>query len=503
MLASYPALQLLAHNILQVDPAVVVRPILWSLAGASFGYLMIWLLLRDRHRAALMLCGMLVLFFAYGHLYEFLRENSVLGLSLGRHRYLLAGYVVLLIIGLWAWRRRLINPHETTAWLNLVSVTLLALPVAQLVGYELRVRETSEAGAISEGYGDIQVAGLAPDVYYIVLDGYGRADALREDLNYDNSAFLTELEKLGFYVAECSRSNYAETLSSLTSSLNMNYLPELRSGLREQGLDGDSVFVLIKENQVMKQFASMGYRTVSFQTSFDWSDIRAANLYLALDEAPINPIRSSPFEVLFAETTAVKLLLDSRYVLTSSDFGLVDLKHRGHIELQRFILDELPNIAAIPEPTFTFAHILIPHTPYVFAPDGEIRTDQGFFGGEASGPINEDYLVRGYTGQITFINEQMLEIVRALIKDSQTPPVILLQSDHGFREDNKLLILNAYFVPEDAREALYSRVSPVNSFRLVFDRIFGAEYDLLPDLSYPLHSMTDPVPETSSICADA
>jgi hypothetical protein len=247
----------------------------------------------------------------------------------------------------------------------------------------------------------------------------------------------------------------------------------------------------------------LGYRTISFQTSFDWSDIREVDLYLALDKAPINPVSSSPFEVLFTETTAVKLLLDSRYVLTSSDFGLVDLKHRGHIELQRFILDELPNIAAISEPTFTFAHILIPHTPYVFGPNGEILTDPGFFSGEASGPISEEYRVRGYTGQITFINGRVLEIVESMIENSPTPPVIVLQGDHGLGENGQHLILNAYYFPPTAREVLYASISPVNTFRILFNELFESEYKLLPDQSFPLNSISDPVPENAPACSGA
>ena len=60
-----------------------------------------------------------------------------------------------------------------------------------------------------------------PDVYYIILDGYGRDDSLLEIYNYDNSSFLDNLSDLGFYTANCSRSNYAKTRLSLTSSLSV------------------------------------------------------------------------------------------------------------------------------------------------------------------------------------------------------------------------------------------------------------------------------------------
>lgn len=44
-------------------------------------------------------------------------------------------------------------------------------------------------------------------------------------------------------------------------------------------------------------------------------------------------------------------------------------------------------------------------------------------------------------------------------------------------------ILNAYYLPGHA-EMLYPRVSPVNTFRLVFNAYYGGSYDILDDVSY-------------------
>ena len=48
----------------------------------------------------------------------------------------------------------------------------------------------------------------------------------------------------------------------------------------------------------------------------------------------------------------------------------------------------------------------------------------------------------------------------------------------------KLGILNAYYLPSIDKEALYPYVTPVNSFRLVFNLYFGENYKLLPDKNY-------------------
>jgi hypothetical protein len=45
-------------------------------------------------------------------------------------------------------------------------------------------------------------------------------------------------------------------------------------------------------------------------------------------------------------------------------------------------------------------------------------------------------------------------------------------------------ILNAYFLPPNVEEVLYDQISPVNTFRLLFNQEFGADFDLLDDASY-------------------
>ena len=77
--------------------------------------------------------------------------------------------------------------------------------------------------------------GDRPDVYYIILDGYSRADVIKNDLGYDNTPFLDQLRGLGFVIGSCSRSNYDATHTSITSSLNMEMLPTIFHWAEEQG----------------------------------------------------------------------------------------------------------------------------------------------------------------------------------------------------------------------------------------------------------------------------
>ena len=502
-LASYPILQLLAHNIFQVEPLDAVRPLLLSLAGATLIFFLLTALFGNKNVAALVLGIVIILFFSYGHLYQYLKENPVAGFNIGRHRYLVTAYVVALISGIWIAVRNAFKVSSATPWLNILAIGLLVAPVIQISDHFLGLRTASRVTSVAADSLAESVKSPAKelrDIYYIVLDTYMRGDALKQDMRYDNSEFLQALEELGFYIADCSRSNYGETILSLTSSLNMDYIPKLHARLADRGLGPDNLFVLLRLNSVRSELETWGYKTVAFQTAFEWADWRDADFYLFAGRTSLDLRRFSPLEVLFIETTAAKVLLDGQYILAITGPDEVNFRFGAHVEHQRNILDRLPTISSITDPTFTFAHILIPHSPYVFGPDGQLRTDPGFYSGDHSGPVNEDYLRSGYTGQVAFVNDRILEIVEVIISDSKPQPIIVIQGDHGLRNENRIQILNAYYFPGEAKKRLYSDISPVNTFRILLDEYFGTDLGLLPDRSYGPGDNINEIADASPIC---
>jgi hypothetical protein len=74
-----------------------------------------------------------------------------------------------------------------------------------------------------------------------------------------------------------------------------------------------------------------------------------------------------------------------------------------------------------------------------------------------------------------------------MIASSPTPPVIILQGDHGSigsKPNTRTTIFNAYYLPGGSAQALHDDISPVNTFRVVFNTLFGGNYSLLDDVSY-------------------
>ena len=89
-------------------------------------------------------------------------------------------------------------------------------------------------------------------------------------------------------------------------------------------------------------------------------------------------------------------------------------------------------------------------------------------------------------GTYTFLENWTLSTLEAILANSEQEPIIILQSDHGdtYVEAYRNLNLNAYYLPEAGEEKLYPTITPVNTFRLIFDYYFGMDYPLLPDIAY-------------------
>lgn len=496
LIALYPAVALLANNLQEISIEVVVRPLFVSLGAALLLFTVLRLLLRNWERTALLTSFLLVLFFSYGHIYQLLKP-----FAFGRHRFLAPLFGLILLSGAALILRRPKNPAPLTAALNIAAVALLLLPGVQIGSYLANSAGAARAAQISLLPAQpLQPAdpSALPDVYVIVMDTYTRSDALLRDFGYDNSAFVEGLQSLGFTVAECSRPNYNFTMGSLAAVLNFDYLSTIQRDLASSGTDV-GIWTVLKQSRVRQSLEAIGYKTVAFDSGYEWSRLKDADVYLSLGGDSYALQSVTPFETMLIKSTALLLLTDSQVKAINSRFGAVNFPHNDHINLQRYILDQLPQLAADPQPKFVFAHILIPHVPYVFAPDGSIRTDSGFYGGERIEPVNDQYRIEGYTGEVAFINSQMLPILRQIIADSRVPPVIILMGDHGLRDQNRFQIFNAYYLPA-AADALYPAITPVNSFRVVFDRYFGTHYGLLPDITYADDKETETVPETAPEC---
>jgi hypothetical protein len=475
----FPVLALFANNVAEIKFTEAVRSLFVAACVAFMLLLILRFITHEWRRAAAISVLILLAFFSYGHLYLFLEGISPAGLVVGRHRILVPIYLAVFGIATWWVAGRKGDLRVLTQALNVAAVTAVLLPVLQISLYSVREASTGIPDTSNDPqYLHSSESRSPPDVYYIILDGYSRDDVLEHFYQYENSSFLNELTALGFYVARCSQSNYSQTQLSLASSLNLNYLSALEKGFTEDRTDRIGMPGLIKHTLVRRSLEQLGYTMVAFETGYYWTQVEDAGVYISPKSSVTSLLDISgglnSFEALLIRTSAGLVLADGATVLPGLTHLNLDHPHEIHRQRVLFTLDQLSKVAKMPGPKFVFAHIVSPHKPFVFGPQGESVQQE------------KNPLV-GYRDQVAYLNSRMVPLLQKIISDSALPPVIVVQGDHGgvdAEDGDRQAILNAYYLPDNGSQHLYESITPVNTFRLIFNTYFGGRYELLEDISY-------------------
>ncbi len=410
------------------------------------------------------------MFFSYGHLYQIVEDFQLFGILLGRHRYLVLLWGIVFILGTWFILRKIRVSEEIIQVINVISLILVLFQIGRIGIYQLKksASQRQAQASLSDPFLTPSDPANLPDVYLIILDMYGREDALEANYQYDNREFLLQLEDMGFYVADCGRSNYSNTALSLASQLNMGYVDEL---LDEVNLETTSY--LLKHSTVRTALEEIGYTTIAFETGAVWANPDQSDIFYTLPPTEHTETSLEPFEVLFVEGTLGWLFLDYYISLNLEAFQWVETPIETKAQRVEMVLDYLRLFPAIEGPKFVHAHIMLPHPPYVFNPDGSVNLQAEQVEDKSGLPIQLDYL-----------NPQILEIVERIITNSSPKPIVILEGDHGFGNQTRNSILNAIYLPDGVVEELYPQISLVNTFRIVFNQYFNTNLPLLEDRSY-------------------
>lgn len=352
--------------------------------------------------------------------------------------------------------------YNITSFLNLLLILFLVMDIGSLVTKMSRPMRTSVAG-ISKCDNCNK-----PDVYFIILDEYTSNIALKEKFNFDNSVFINELEKRGFYVARNSTSNYHSTPYSLASILNMNYL-DVSPSIKHADLN--YCYRLVRDNAVVDFFESHQYKLYNYSI-FDVEDIPTSSPDIFLPRGASLVTRQTLFGKLYKEY---------REAFTSNFREITLVKYRSSIEN---LIDQTKNVtnSASSNPRFVYTHLMMPHFPYYYDSTGNSIP--------VSYPVFCDSTLHdrsNYTSYLKYCNKRVLEITDHIISHSSKPPLIILAGDHGFRDlpdadyRYKFMNLQAVLLPSRSYKAFYDGSSAVNLFRIVLNTEFQQKLPLLTD----------------------
>ncbi len=414
------------------------------------------------------------------------------------------GLLTLATLAAWVLPRALAGALHVVA--SAVAVSLLAPPLWATVSYEWRhgdARAAYDADQAAEilppppAGAAGRDAGRPPDIYHLVFDRYGSASTLRDV--YGIETWIGDrLEDRGFYVAGESHSNYLKTAPSLASTFHMDYLDALARDGRVPPDSWHPMFEMLDDHRVGRFLGARGYRRLQFGSWWVGTfDSRIA------DEN--HPFGFSEFGMLYLRRT---MLRPAFHALP--DTPLTMRLDWDNAQCQR-VPRKVERIKAIEpgeQPLHVFAHFLVPHGPYIFTAEGECLTPA---------QARERGGRQGYIDQIAYADRIIADLVSTLLARDPAP-IVVIQADEGpFPERDgripwheappgalrvKTGILNAFYFPNGNPAELSPEITPVNTYRVLFNAVFGTSFPILPDRIYAfpterrlyeLHDVTDAV----------
>ncbi len=486
LFAIFPILFLFAHNIGQVPFSQTLLPSAIVLGFTFLLLLLSRLILGDNKKAGIVVSIFLVLFFSYGHVFNVIPAWLKGSFGINPHTYPVLLWYTIFICGAYFIKKIGRDLVNFTNILNVVATFLVVISLINITTYELKTKPWQSIKStknIKINSIDSRKADTLPDIYYIILDRYASTSSLKEFYDFDNSEFVDYLVDRGFYVAQ-SRSNYLKTAHSLASSLNMEYINYLSKMIGEESGNWRPLVEMVQDYKVWRFLKSRGYTFIHFGS---WWGATRRNKYADMN---FNLFSLPEFSMSLYKNTMLYPFITK---LGISDKQLLQWLGDERLLQRKRVLHKFKKLAEVPnikEPTFVFAHMLTPHAPFVFDRNGNFLTEE---------EERKRSRIVNYVDQLIFVNKKMEILIDELLSNSQVPPIIILQADEGpypsgrstdWEKMNsaelrqKMRILNAYFLPNADKNALYPSITPVNSFRLIFNLYFDTNFELLPDKSY-------------------
>ncbi len=407
----------------------------------------------DAERTALVLTAVVVTFSSYSHIIPSSARPDGVALNLLVWLVLAAGA---------AYGVHAASRHD--GFRTAVLIAGCALVAIAGVDYLLHRPTLNGAPVASIDLSSVTTFIETPNIYYFVLDEYARDDQLLALTGFDNSAFRSELRDRGFIVSERARSSYNFTELSLSSTLSME----------PTATEPDDVAAGVRHLQelitgrppVVEQLRAAGYQYVfSPAGTVGWSicSLEVADRCIAPDESGLT---LGEAELSLLATTPLDEL---------------DLLRPAYTD-PVYVVEELGQLEGLDGPTFLFAHVLMPHTPYRYDADCSPRS-----------PSMEPDGAR-YAEQVRCTNLLVLEAIDRIVAQDPTA-LIVLQSDHGGpltrpawtkRLDewsdvdlvDRLAVQSAIRLPERCADLVPDDLAIVNTFRIVF----GCLADEVPTL---------------------
>jgi hypothetical protein len=462
------------YDFVPVNDAALLTILYFLASGIIF--LLCRLIFKNWRKAALMTFFIMAFHFFFGSVQDALR-NYFPGSWLSKYTFILPAFFLLLLL-IFILIKRTNNPlHKLVFYLNLLFLLFIVIDIVSLTS---KISGSHKNGTLSLSKEFTPCDNCPkPDFYVIICDEYAGNTELKDIFSFDNTPFLQHLGDRGFHVVPASTSNYNYTHYSIASTLNMDYL-DLHP----------------KNNQPLLAHAYETVRTNKLLQFLQYHDYKFYNYSLvdfkgepAHTRETFLPVKT---RLITSQTFTSRMNKELRYHLVTwlKSKQAIREDAYGTKQNNETLIPLLLKTASekTTRPKFVLTHLMIPHYPYYFDKDGHQFPFEQLVEGN-------QYNQKHYIEYLQYGNKKILTIIDDILKNSATPPVIVLMGDHGFRHfttpvDPKYYFYNmvAVHLPGRQYAAFSDSLTNVNLLRTVLNTTFNQHLPYLKDTAIILNN---------------
>ena len=442
--------------------------------------------LKAKTKAAIFTFFIALVCLTFGYIIDSIKNVESLQFF-ARYIFLIPVILILFVILFWTVKRKEVSTGFYT-FLNLLFLILILSEIPNSIKryrldksvhnlIDFRFSVANEYAAASQ-----QIDSLKPDIYFLVFDAMAASKSVEHATDKNITHLDSFLTSKGFYLASDARANYNWTIHSLSTTLNMEYLPPWIAPVMNDlkvYFWGSSSF---KDNSLFRILRKENYAINSFQPiSFENEQWPGHPYFYSLKKYhySFKTLPGRVYKDIFWNYTRIDIDFIHKQQLQSLTQRNLNKKH----DFDTTIDLVKKSCSTKSSPKFIYGHFMLPHDPYVFDSTGRLKSP----GETVVRTIKQD--LEGYYQQLKYTTIVIRDLVTYIQTNNKKNTIIIVAGDHGFKtkearqEGYTFNNYSAFYFPDKDYSTLYKSASPVNTFRFVLNKYFNAGLPLLKDSS--------------------